>query len=215
MLASILGASIIVGRWLGPEGLGALAVLSVTVALALQISSAGLPSANTYFIARDRKRLGPVWANSLVFGLAAGTVLALVVLALAAIDPSLLGRVPFNLIALAALSIPFQLLTLLGLNVFLAIDRIDLLNLLDVATPALLLINAIIVLVILGAGLRALVSFNTSAVILLALMMVVVVSLMLARQKERIACRPDPTPSARRFSPLRLLSRTPDARCSR
>src|SRR5438445_12366690 len=83
MIASILGASIIVGRWLGPEGLGALAVLSVTVALALQISSAGLPSANTYFIARDRKRLGPVWANSLVFGLAAGTVLALVVLALA------------------------------------------------------------------------------------------------------------------------------------
>src|SRR5437879_3997742 len=92
----------------------------------------------------------------------------------ASIEARSFGRVPFNLIALAALSIPFQLLTLLGLNVFLAIDRIDLLNLLDVAMPALLLINAIIVLVILGAGLRALVSFNTSAVILLALMMVVV-----------------------------------------
>jgi O-antigen/teichoic acid export membrane protein len=191
MLASVLGASIIVGRWLGPEGLGALAVLNVTVALALQIGSAGLPSANTYFIAQDRKRLGPVWANALMFGFAAGSVLALAVLALARIDPLLLGRVPFRLIALAALAIPFQLLTLLGLNVFLAVDRIDLLNLLDLATPALLLVNAIVVLLILGSGLSALVSFNTSAVILLAVVMLVVVGRVLARQKDRDAFRPD------------------------
>src|SRR5947209_20542444 len=64
ILASILRASVIVGRWLGPEGLGALPALIVTVALALQISSAGFPSANSYFISRDRKRLGRVWATS-------------------------------------------------------------------------------------------------------------------------------------------------------
>ena len=51
MIASSVGASVIVARWLGAEGLGALAVLNVTVAVALQIGSAGLPSANTYFIA--------------------------------------------------------------------------------------------------------------------------------------------------------------------
>src|SRR5712691_12268488 len=93
MLGGAVGASVIVGRWLGPEGLGALAVLNVTVALALQIGSAGLPSANTYFISRDRKRLGPVWANALVFAFAAGSALVLAVLLLTKIDPSLFGRV--------------------------------------------------------------------------------------------------------------------------
>src|SRR5207253_3276377 len=180
-----------VARWLGREGLGALAVLSVTVALALQIGSAGLPSANTYFISRDRKRLGAAWANALVFALAAGIVLTAAILLIAKIEPSLFGRVPYRLIAIAALSIPIQLLTLLGLNVFLAVDRIDLLNLLDLATPALLLINAIVVLVILGLGLGALVSSNTSAVIILGFVMIAFVGRELVHQKERNAFRPD------------------------
>src|SRR5712692_6340512 len=59
MVAGVFGSGIIVARWLGPEGFGTYAVLNVTVALALQIGSAGLPSANTYFIARERTRAGP------------------------------------------------------------------------------------------------------------------------------------------------------------
>lgn len=189
ILASALGTGVIVGRWLGPEGLGALAVLNVTVALAVQIGSAGLPSANTYFIAQDRKRVGPVWANALVFALVVGVALAFAVLGLAAINPQLFGPIPFRLIAIAAASIPFQLLTLLGLNVLLAVDRIELLNLMDVFTPALLLANAIVVLVILNSGLSALVSFNTSALILLSLLVIVVIGRLLARQKASEACR--------------------------
>src|SRR5712691_13492958 len=124
MFFGVFGSSIIVARWLGPEGLGVLAVLNVTVFLTLQIGSAGLPSANTYFIARDRKRLGPVWANALVFGIVVGGVLALTIVALAIVEPSMFGRVPFRLIVIAASSIPFQLLLILGLNVLLAVDRI-------------------------------------------------------------------------------------------
>src|SRR3954463_9816982 len=45
ILCCTIGSSVIVARWLGPEGTGALAVLNVTVALALQLGSAGLPSA--------------------------------------------------------------------------------------------------------------------------------------------------------------------------
>lgn len=191
MLASVFGSSVIIGRWLGPEGLGVLAVLNVMVFLTLQIGSAGLPSANTYFIARDRKRLGPVWANALVFGVVIGSVLALAIVGLAIIEPTLFGRVPFRLIAIAAVSIPFQLLLILGLNVLLAVDRIDLLNLLDLAAPALVLLNAIVVLLIMGAGLTPLVSLNTAAVVLLALVMVVVVGGVLRRQKERDRCRPN------------------------
>lgn len=191
MLVCVFGSSVIIGRWLGPEGLGVLAVLNVTVFLSLQVGSAGLPSANTYFIARDRKRLGPVWANALVFGLVVGTALAFVIVALAIIEPTLFGRVPFKLIAIAAVSVPFQLLLILGLNVLLAVDRIDLLNLLDLAAPALVLLNAVVVLLIMGAGLTPLVCLNSAAVILLAVVMVVVVGRVLGRQKERDACRPD------------------------
>src|SRR5215471_10056235 len=98
MVTGVVGSSVIVGRWLGPEGLGALAVLNATVALALQIGSAGLPSANTYFIAKDRNTVGPVWANALAFALVIGSLLAAVVLALAWLRPSMFGGVSTQLL---------------------------------------------------------------------------------------------------------------------
>src|SRR6267142_5335016 len=88
MLVGMVGSSVVVARWLGPVGLGTLAVLNTTVMLALQIGSAGLSSANTYFIARDRKSLGPVWANAIAFALITGSGLALAVVALTKIMPA-------------------------------------------------------------------------------------------------------------------------------
>jgi O-antigen/teichoic acid export membrane protein len=152
--------------------LGALAVINVTVALALQLGSAGLPSANTFFIAQDRRSMAPVWANALLFGLAAGSALALLVAALASLRPSLFGSVPLRLIFIAAISIPFQLVTLLGLNVFLGIDRIAQLNLLDVLSQFFLLINAVLALIVLAAGLPTLVALNTAASVLICAMVV-------------------------------------------
>src|SRR5687768_5810343 len=128
MLAGVFGSGLIVARWLGPEGFGTYVVLNVTVGLALQIGSAGLPSANTFFIARDRTTLGPIWANSVLFGLSVGSLLTVGVLGLDWLRPSLFGGVPARLLAVAAVSIPFQLLFLLGLNALLAIDRIRQLN---------------------------------------------------------------------------------------
>jgi len=191
MLLGLIGSSVIVARWLGPEGFGTLAVLNATVALALQICSAGLPSANTYFIARDCRSLGPIWANSVVFALVAGSLLAVGVVQLAEIKPALFGGVPANLLTIAAASIPFQILTLLGLNVLLAMGRIGQLNLIDSMSPALALVNAVVVLVILRSRLTALVSFNTAAAIVLSLILVWVIARLLSRQKERQACRPD------------------------
>src|SRR6266705_5974051 len=115
MLLGTVGASVIVGRWLGPEGLGSLAVLNTMIVLALSIGSLGLTSANTYFIAKDRKTLAPVWANAIVFALVGGTLVAVAVVALAKLDLQLFDRVSVDLIAIAALSIPFQFLLSLGL----------------------------------------------------------------------------------------------------
>ena len=191
MLAGLVGSSVVVARWLGPEGLGTLAVLNATVALALQIGSAGLPSANTYFIARDRQSLGPVWGNSVVFALVTGSVLAAGVVLLAKLKPSLFGGVPESLLTIAAFSIPFQLLMLLGFNVLLAMGRIGQLNLLDAIAPTLALVNAIVVLAILRAKLTILVSVNTVTAIVLSFGMLLVIGRILARQPERRAGRAD------------------------
>src|SRR5437868_520845 len=89
MLGGIFFAGVIVARWLGPGGFGIFGVLNVTVGLALQIGSAGLPSANTYFIARDRSVLAPIWANAILFGVVVGVLLTIVVVTIAWLKPTL------------------------------------------------------------------------------------------------------------------------------
>src|SRR5687768_7562341 len=149
MLAGVFGSGVIVARWLGEEGFGTFAVLNVAVALAVQIGSAGLPSANTFFLARDRAMFGPIFANALVFALVVGSTLTVAVLGLNWLRPSLFGAVSTQLLAAAAVSIPFQLLILLGLNILLAIDRIRQLNLFDALLPAWVFSNAVVVLIVL------------------------------------------------------------------
>jgi O-antigen/teichoic acid export membrane protein len=189
MLLGTVGASVVVARWLGPEGLGSLAVLNTTIVLALAIGSLGLTSANTYFIAKDRRTLAPVWANAIVFALGGGVVVAMSVLALAKFTPALFGGVPSDLILIAALSIPFQFLLSLGLNVFLAMDRIRQLNFMDAMAPVLALLNAIVVLLILRSNLKTLVSFNTAATVVLAFGMLWAIRRLVARQKDRLPFR--------------------------
>ncbi len=191
MLAGVLGSSVIVARWLGPAGAGTLAVLNVTVALALQVGSAGLPSANTFFIARDRKTLTVAWANSIAFALVAGVVTAAAILALAEFRPTAFGNVRVALIAIAAASIPFQLLTLFGLNVLLAVQRVDLLNLLDAATPLFLLANAVVILIFLGFGLTPLVWANAAVALVIAFAVIATIASVARREKNREAGRVD------------------------
>jgi len=191
MLAGSLVSSIVVARVLGAEGLGALAVINVTMALALQLGCAGLPSANTYFIALDRGRLAPLWANALLFGLSAGSTLALIVAGLSVLRPDLFGGVPLNLILIAALSIPFQLVTFLGLNVFLGIERIAHFNLLDALSQFLVLVNAVVALIVLGSGLRTLVALNTAASVLICAAVVWMIGRVIAGEGERQRFRPD------------------------
>jgi O-antigen/teichoic acid export membrane protein len=191
MLASGLGASIIVARWLGAEGVGTLAVLNVTVALVVQLACAGLPSANTYFISQDRSRLAPVWCNALLFGLAAGTALTVVIILLAKLWPSLFGQVRIALVTIAAISIPFQLIILLGLNVLLALDEIDRLNLMDAAGQLLLFLNAIVAIGLIGAGLTVLVSLNSAVALLVSVVVMLMIATIISRTAEGGHWRPD------------------------
>jgi O-antigen/teichoic acid export membrane protein len=191
MVANSMAASIIVARLLGAAGLGTLAVINVMVAIALQLGSAGLPSANTYFIARDRKHLAPAWSNALIFAATVGSALALGVVCLAALRPALFGHVPPGLIAIAAASIPFQLVILLGLNVFLAMGSVGRFNLLDTAAQSFTLVNTIMALVVFGLGLWALVSLNTGAGVLMAFTIAWMIGRLIKRGTAEFKLRPD------------------------
>ena len=168
ILCCVIGSSVIVAHWLGPEGTGALAVLNVTAALALQLGSAGIPSATTYFVAKDRALAAPIWLHGLVFSVAAGVLMALGVIAIASALPTLFNGVPVGLITVVAVSIPFQLVTLLGLNLLLAIDRIRLMNVLDALSSFLVLLNAIGVLILWRRNLTTLVWFNQAAAVVVS-----------------------------------------------
>jgi len=169
MIFNSVVAGIIVARWLGAEGVGELAVINVSVATIVQLGSFGLPSSNTYFIAKDRAHFRAAAINSLVFALLAGSILALGLGAVASSRPDWFGSDSPGLIQIAAVSIPFQLISLIGLNILLAVGKIREFNLLDLAGQSFVLINAVLVLLILKRNLLTLVTWNTAAAILVSL----------------------------------------------
>lgn len=135
--------------------------------------------------------MAPVWANALLFAAAAGIFLAVLVASLAFSRPTLFGSVPLQLILTASVSIPFQLVTLLGLNVFLGIERIAQFNLLDALSQILVLVNTVFALVVLAAGLKMLVALNTAGSILICATVIWMIGRIIAGQKEGRAFRPD------------------------
>jgi O-antigen/teichoic acid export membrane protein len=192
MTVNSVAAGVIVARWLGAEGLGALAVINVAVATVVQLCSLGLPSANTYFIAQDERRfLAPAAMNSLLFALVGGSLLAVGLTVLAWAEPGLFGFIPPRLIGVAAASIPFQLVNLLGLNIFLAVGRIERFNQLDVAGQSFVLINAVLALLVLSAGLWTLISLNTAAAVVVSLVIVWLVGRHIAGRELKSLWRPD------------------------
>jgi O-antigen/teichoic acid export membrane protein len=172
MVLNSVVAGIVVARWLGASGVGELAVINVAVATIVQLGAFGLPSSNTYFIAQEQKHFRAAAINSLIFALVVGSMLAIGLSAVASLRPSWFGLVSPDLIRIAAVSIPFQILTLIGLNIFLAIEKIREFNLLDLGGQSFVLINALLALVVFRRGLNLLVTLNTSASILVSIVTV-------------------------------------------
>ncbi|HJP94855.1 MAG TPA: polysaccharide biosynthesis C-terminal domain-containing protein [Pyrinomonadaceae bacterium] len=181
MIFNSVAAGIIVARWLGAEGVGQLAVINVAVATIVQLGSFGLPSSNTYFIAQDQARFRSAAINSLIFALVIGSILAIALSVMASLCADWFGFVSPELIRIAAISIPFQLIALIGLNILLAVGKIKEFNLLDLAGQSFVLINALLALIVLSSGLKTLVTFNTVASILVS---IVIGSLLVASAKN-------------------------------
>ncbi len=190
MIFNSVAAGIIVARWLGAKGVGELAVINVTIATVVQVCSFGLPSANTYFISQDQKQLRTAALNSLIFALFMGSLLALGLSYAAELRPDWFGFVSANLIRIASVSIPAQLITLIGLNVLLAVGKIREFNVLDLVGQSFVLINALVALIVLRRGLPTLVILNTAAALLVSVFIVVLIAVA-ARKLARSQWRPD------------------------
>jgi O-antigen/teichoic acid export membrane protein len=192
MVVGSFGASIVVARWLSARGLGELSVINVTISLAVQIASLGLPSAIAYHVSKDREVRVTSSCNALLFGILAGIAASLITVGLSFASPGVFGSVSPTLFAIAAISIPFTLLMLLGYHVLLALEKPVLFNLLDVAAPLLMLFNAVLVLVVMRSGLVMLVSFNTAANCLIGCAAVVIVARKLWQGSDKLSSRIDP-----------------------
>src|ERR1051326_631601 len=75
-------SSLISSRYLGPEGRGVYAVLTVISGIGIQLGNLGLHAANTYFLGRDRALRGQIVANSAWISGAVGLVLIAVLIPL-------------------------------------------------------------------------------------------------------------------------------------
>lgn len=183
MIVNSVAAGIIVAHWLGAKGVGELAVINVAVTTIVQLGSFGLPSSNTYFIAQDRAHFRAATVNSFLFAAVIGSLLAEALSVVASFRPDWFGFVPPELIRIASVQIPFLLLTLIGLNILLALGKLREFNLLDLVSQSFVLINALLILIVFGRGLDALVKLNTVMSILVS---IVVVVLLIAGGKKPV-----------------------------
>ncbi|HET9477835.1 MAG TPA: polysaccharide biosynthesis C-terminal domain-containing protein, partial [Pyrinomonadaceae bacterium] len=102
---------------------------------------------------------------------------------IASLRPDWFGFVSPELIRIASVQIPFLLLTLIGLNILLALGKLREFNLLDLVGQSFVLVNAILILIVFGLGLDALVKLNTITSVLISL---VVVGLLVAGGKKLV-----------------------------
>jgi O-antigen/teichoic acid export membrane protein len=155
-------AGIIIARWLGTQSFGIFSVLAVTLQTAVQIGSAGLPGATIFFVGRDRRHLAPAAINALLFAVLGGGACALLVFGAAALFPSLLAGVPQRMVAIAVIAVPFQIFTLIALNIVLVLGYVVRFNQLDLFAQSTGLISAVLALIVLRGQLDTLVSFNAA-----------------------------------------------------
>jgi O-antigen/teichoic acid export membrane protein len=191
MAANSLLAGVIIARWLGAASFGVFAVINVTVGNAVQFGGAGLTAANTYFVSRERSRFTQAALNAAIYALTGGVALACATALVARLAPSLFDDVPLELLAIALGAVPFQLLILLGLNLFLVVGAVTHYNLLDLLGQSFILINAVLALVLLRAGLLTLVCLNTAASVCVSLLVGWLIYRRVEAGREEAAWRPN------------------------
>jgi O-antigen/teichoic acid export membrane protein len=179
--------SIITARYLGPEGRGIFAITASITAMGVQFGNLGLHAANTYFIAKDRSLQAKVIANTLWVSMVGGVIIALIATGIIYFNPQFVTDVPVLFVAVAVVGIPFGLLSLLGQNIVLGIQRIKVLNAFELAQAVVNVLVITVLLVMLKQGVFSLIVFSTGVAFLYS---IVIFTYLQRLEKSSLAFNP-------------------------
>ena len=139
LLGVTLLTTIVVARFLGPEGRGLYAVAAALGSLGVQFGNAGLHTANVYYAAREPEQLPLLIGNSLLVGLGCGAILATVGAVVTWLAPDLIS-LRGNILLLGLLWIPLGITYLLIQDLLLGVHDVRGYNLLEIVNKTFPLI---------------------------------------------------------------------------
>lgn len=131
VISAGLVGSVLTARFLGPAGRGEYFLCLTLIAFALQFGNLGLAPATAYWAARQPALARPLSANAIWISLLVGLPLAAIV-SLAGHDGLAWVKADTGNLAIAALSLPFGLYSLIAGNVLIGQGRIHEYNLIEV-----------------------------------------------------------------------------------
>jgi O-antigen/teichoic acid export membrane protein len=149
MLVFGFAASVVVGRFLGPQRQGSYVVAITFAAAVTQLINFGLHSSNVYLLARDQTLLGALLGNSLGISVILGTGIAC---GAAAAGQALGWYHPpqSGYLWIAALMVPARLFFVLAGSLLVALRKIALFNGLQVLNSSLLLCSVVAMMLLAG-----------------------------------------------------------------
>lgn len=134
-----LAIAVVVARGLGPSGQGVFAVAYSVSLLLVQFGGLGLTTANPYFAARDRSKVGPILSNSLWAASGLGFALIGVALAIKVLFPGALAGLGWTPFAIMLAGVPAGLAGVFLQSLLLAEGRMVAFNAVEVGQAALTL----------------------------------------------------------------------------
>lgn len=141
ILLIIIGmiTSVVVTRILGPELRGVYATAGVISAIGAQFCNLGLHSSNTYAVAKDRSLLPMLLGNSLLVSFGLGAIVAILVWFIFRFAP-VLAPIHGMILVFSLISIPLGIAYMLLQNLLLGIQKIRVINVVEVTIKILALI---------------------------------------------------------------------------
>lgn len=175
-----------IARYFGPTGQGVFAVAFNLTLILMQLGSSGLNIATPAIVARDSRVTGAVLTNSLLLALGGGMVLAGGALLLKGLAPNTLAGLSWLNLAITLVALPAGLASMFMQSVLQGQGRMTAFAAIDVTQASATLAGVGVAIVVLGAGITAVL-----AAIALARYCSLALSLVLLRRELAHPAPPD------------------------
>lgn len=160
-LALAFATTVIVARFLGPDGRGNVAVAFGLTQLLAQFGTVGLIAANPYFLARGALRTEQLIGASLICTLALGPLLVAIGLSLGALLPQVVEGLPLLELFVALIALPALLGTQFLQSILLGEGRMVAYNAIEAGVAATTFVVVLVGLGVLDGGSMAALSIAT------------------------------------------------------